>query len=119
MTPPYASGGAGDVRRGTRRGAASGAIETKGTFSLSPRSVSGGTGAARDMRAFSFGRSRLMQVADIQDYARQLFEAHGDKAVAEAAQRAADFEKQGEAEQAEKWRRIESAIYEMLGPHQS
>lgn len=60
-----------------------------------------------------------MQVTDIQDYARQLFEAHGDKAIAEAAQKASDLEKKGETEQAEKWRRIEAAIYEMIGPHQS
>jgi hypothetical protein len=29
---------------------------------------------------------------DIQDYARQLLEAHGDKAVAEATQKASTFE---------------------------
>jgi len=31
---------------------------------------------------------------DIQDYARQLLEAHGDKAVAEAAQKASTSERQ-------------------------
>jgi hypothetical protein len=60
-----------------------------------------------------------MQNVDIQDYARQLFEAHGDKAVAEAAQKAAALEEKGEKEQAENWRRIEAALYQMLGPHQS
>ena len=32
---------------------------------------------------------------DIQDYARQLLEAHGDKAVAEAARKASTSEKEG------------------------
>ena len=42
-----------------------------------------------------------MQEIEIQDYARQLLEAHGDKAVAEAAQKACALEKQGESTKAE------------------
>jgi hypothetical protein len=60
-----------------------------------------------------------MQETEIHDYARQLLEAHGDKAVAEAAQRACEFEKRGEAEQAETWRHIEAALKLMRGPHVS
>ena len=60
-----------------------------------------------------------MQAVDIQDYARQLLEAHGDKAVAEVAQKARALEDQGKREDAEQWRRIEAALKEMLGPHQS
>jgi hypothetical protein len=60
-----------------------------------------------------------MQEVDIQDYARQLFEAHGDKAVAEAAQKARALEEQGNSDEAKTWRRIEAALKEMLGPHQS
>jgi hypothetical protein len=60
-----------------------------------------------------------MQEIDIQDYARQLLEAHGDKAVAEAAQKASSFEKQGNNEEAETWRHIEAAIKMMRGPHLS
>jgi hypothetical protein len=60
-----------------------------------------------------------MQEIEIHDYARQLLEAHGDKAVAEAAQKAAAFEKQGESEQAENWRHIEAAMKQMRGPHES
>ncbi len=56
---------------------------------------------------------------DVQDYARQLFEAHGDKAVAEAAQKARALEEQGKAEQARSWRRVEAALKLMLGPHES
>jgi hypothetical protein len=46
-------------------------------------------------------------------------EAHGDKAVAEAAQKACALEKQGENEQAETWRHIEAALKLMRGPHES
>ncbi len=60
-----------------------------------------------------------MEEADIQGYARQLFEAHGSKAVAEAAQKAAAFEQKGENEQAKIWRKIEATLYQMIGPHQS
>jgi hypothetical protein len=58
-----------------------------------------------------------MQEIDIHDYARQLLEAHGDKALAEAAQKACALEKQGENERAEIWRRIEAALKHMRGPH--
>ena len=58
-----------------------------------------------------------MQEIDIQDYARQLLDAHGDRAVAEAAQRASALEKQGNKEEADTWRHIESALLVMRGPH--
>ncbi|MBY6241859.1 hypothetical protein [Methylosinus sp. Sm6] len=58
-------------------------------------------------------------IVDLQDYARRLYDAHGDKAVAEAAQKARALEEQGRREDAEKWRRIEQIIKETLGPHQS
>jgi len=60
-----------------------------------------------------------MQEIDIQDYARQLLEAHGAAAVVEAAQRACAFEKQGKKEDAEIWRHIEAALKRMRGPHES
>lgn len=60
-----------------------------------------------------------MKEIEIQDYARQLLEAHGDKAVAEAAQKACTFEKEGNKEQAETWRHIEAALKTMRGPHES
>ena len=60
-----------------------------------------------------------MQATDVQDYARQLFEAHGFIAIAEAAQKASTFEQQGDAQQARTWRRIEAALIEMRGPHAS
>jgi hypothetical protein len=55
----------------------------------------------------------------IHDYARRFVGAHGDKAELEAAQRAAECERQGEKHQAGDWRRIQAAIKEMRGPHLS
>jgi hypothetical protein len=60
-----------------------------------------------------------MQETEIHDYARQLLDAHGDKAVAEAAQKASALEKQGNSEQAQNWRHIEAALKTMRGPHAS
>ena len=60
-----------------------------------------------------------MQEIEIQDYARQLLEAHGDKAVAEAAQKACAVEQKGQSEEAETWRHIEAALKLMRGPHAS
>jgi len=42
-----------------------------------------------------------MEVAEIQSYARQLYEAQGAKAIAEAAQKAAAFERQGKGRRAD------------------
>ena len=60
-----------------------------------------------------------MQETNIQDYARQLFDAHGDKAIVEAAQRASSFEEQGNTEEAATWRHVEAALQMMRGPNQS
>jgi hypothetical protein len=60
-----------------------------------------------------------MQAIEIQDYARQLFQAHGFQAIAEAAQKARTFEQQGDNEQARTWRSIEAALLQMRGPHES
>ena len=50
---------------------------------------------------------------------RQLLEAHGAKAIAEAAQNAIDLEAKGEVELARTWRHIEDAMKLMRGPHHS
>ena len=60
-----------------------------------------------------------MREIQIQDYARQLLEAHGGKAVAEAARKACVFEQQGDDEQAATWRHIEASLKLMRGPHES
>jgi len=51
-----------------------------------------------------------MQEIEIQDYARQLFEARGNSAIVEAAQKARSFEEQGNREEAETWRHIEALL---------
>lgn len=60
-----------------------------------------------------------MLATEVQAHARQLLEAHGDKAVVEAAQKARAFEEQGDKEQAQAWRRIEAALMQMRGPRES
>lgn len=60
-----------------------------------------------------------MKEAEVLDYARQLFEAHGAKAIAEAAQHALRFEQQGDDEEAATWRRIEAALKLMGGARES
>ena len=56
---------------------------------------------------------------EINDYARQLIEAHGGRAVVEAAQKAFSYEEKGQTEEAETWRRIEAALKFMRGPNAS
>src|SRR5258707_14675970 len=60
-----------------------------------------------------------MREIEIHDYARQLLEAHGARAIAEAAQNAIDLEAKGEVELARTWRHIEDALKLIRGPHQS
>ena len=60
-----------------------------------------------------------MREIEIHDYARQLLEAHGAKAIAEAAQNAIALEAKGDVELAKDWRHIEDAMKLMRGPHQS
>jgi hypothetical protein len=60
-----------------------------------------------------------MDINVIHEHARRLVNAHGAKAELEAAQKAADCERQGEKLQAIDWRRIQAAIREMRGPHSS
>jgi hypothetical protein len=60
-----------------------------------------------------------MQESEVYDYARQLLEAHGDKAVAEAAQKACASEQQGQSDEAETWRHIEATLKLIRGAHVS
>ena len=60
-----------------------------------------------------------MDTADISALARHLFETHGAGAIAEAAQKAAAFEKSGDKQQAHMWQRVEGVLREMRGAHQS
>ena len=60
-----------------------------------------------------------MELSEVHDYARRLMEAHGPKAIAEAAQKARAFEEQGSAKQAKTWRDIQRALLLMRGPSAS
>ncbi len=60
-----------------------------------------------------------MQAIEIQEYARQLLETHGDKAVVVAAKKARSFEQKGNSKEAKTWRQIEKALKLMRGPRQS
>jgi hypothetical protein len=58
-----------------------------------------------------------MREIEIQDYARQLLDAHGEMALVEAAQKACACEAKGQAEEAQTWRHVEAALKLMRGPH--
>jgi hypothetical protein len=52
----------------------------------------------------------------ISEYARGLRDAHGDRAIADAAQRAAEYERNKDNEEAKTWRQVEAALKAMQGP---
>ena len=57
---------------------------------------------------------------DVSDrMARLLYEKHGAEAIAEAARKAASFERAGDEAQARLWRRVESALLKMRAPKDS
>ncbi|MBV8795430.1 MAG: hypothetical protein JO136_10910 [Hyphomicrobiales bacterium] len=57
-----------------------------------------------------------MEEMTINDYARRLMDAHGERAIAEAAQRAAEHERNKDEDEAKTWRRVEQALKSMRGP---
>jgi hypothetical protein len=57
-----------------------------------------------------------MEETMISEYARQLMEAHGDRAIAEAAQRAVACEQKKDKEEEQTWRHVEAALKAMRGP---
>jgi hypothetical protein len=61
----------------------------------------------------------MATTTDVSTVARHLFETQGPQAIAEAAQKAADFEQAGDPEQAEFWHRVEGLLREARGPRQS
>ncbi len=60
-----------------------------------------------------------MEETVITEYARQLMEAHGQSAIAEAAQRAVACEHAQDKEGAETWRKVEAALQILRGPRTS
>ena len=61
----------------------------------------------------------MLDAVKVSEYAHALYRAHGDKAEAEAAQRARRHAEMGESDQADTWRRIRSALHQMRGPRQT
>ena len=60
-----------------------------------------------------------MQTTQVVEFARQLLDAHGDKAEAEAAHKMKEAEGKGDRQAAESWRRVRAAIHELRPPHVS
>jgi len=55
---------------------------------------------------------------NVADYARALYEAHGDAAEAEAAQKMRAAEADGNAEELDQWRAIREAVRALRGANQ-
>ena len=64
-------------------------------------------------------RTRPMQTTQVAEFARQLLDAHGDRAEIEAARKVQDAETSGDSQLAENWRRVRAAIHELRPPHAS
>lgn len=60
-----------------------------------------------------------MQEIETHEYAEQLLQTHGDKAIAVAAKKARACEDKGDIKEAKIWRHIEVALKLMRGPYQS
>lgn len=60
-----------------------------------------------------------MDVTKITEHARALLDARGDKAEAEAAQKAVALEQAGQHDEAEQWNRVRKAIHELRSGHVS
>jgi hypothetical protein len=63
--------------------------------------------------------AKAMNAVEIQAHARKLYEAHGTKALAEAAQTIRALEERGDKNLAQDWRRIQSALQQLRGPNVS
>ncbi|MEM7059939.1 MAG: hypothetical protein AAF557_20345 [Pseudomonadota bacterium] len=60
-----------------------------------------------------------MLSGEIKSYAKQLYDRLGDRSIAHAAQQASKASQTGKEKDAEMWRRIESALLSIRGPHQA
>ncbi len=60
-----------------------------------------------------------MKTTAIVNMAEELLTAHGDKAEAEAAQKAVVCEKSGNNQEAKDWLKVRAAISQMRGPSSS
>lgn len=60
-----------------------------------------------------------MQMKDIVDYARRMYDQAGPKAIAIAATKARECTERGENTRAEDWRKIQRVLLERSGPRYS
>lgn len=60
-----------------------------------------------------------MEMTQVHNIARRLFETHGLKAEAEAAQKLQEAERAGDEEQKDLWRRVRAAVHDMKGARES
>ncbi len=60
-----------------------------------------------------------MDTVHVDDYARRLYAAHGDRAEYEAARKARDCETRGADREALQWRRVRAVIRSLRGPNAS
>jgi hypothetical protein len=60
-----------------------------------------------------------MKMEDVAQHAHALYRAHGDKAEAEAAQKAKQATADGQTAEAEKWEKIRLHIKELRGARQT
>ena len=60
-----------------------------------------------------------MTMIQVDDYARRLYTAHGDRAEYEAAQKAKDADAKGDTETAAQWRQVREKIRILRGPNES
>ena len=59
-----------------------------------------------------------MDALQTAEYARALYGAHGDKAEAEAAQKALQCEQEMRHDEAKQWQAVRRAIRQLRGPNQ-
>lgn len=59
-----------------------------------------------------------MEVSRVAEFARALYDSHGDKAEAEAAKKAKQYEEAGDKEEAADWNAIRAAIRAIRGANQ-
>jgi hypothetical protein len=60
-----------------------------------------------------------MDMLKVTEQARALLDAHGDKAEAEAAQKAAALKADGKTDEANQWEKVRKAIHELRSGHVS
>ena len=60
-----------------------------------------------------------MNAINIEEYARRLYSAHGDRAEYEAAQKARLCASSGADDEAAQWRRVRATIRMLRGPNES